>query len=70
MAWGITVPLEGIPLAEHPKLYRELADLGVGEISTATTASITPIESDATTAPARLPSPPSTTIESSREMRS
>src|SRR5256885_259685 len=42
----------------------------VGEISTATTASVTPIRSAATTAPPRLPSPPSTTIESSREIRS
>ena len=28
MSWGITVPLDGIPLAEHPLLYREIADLG------------------------------------------
>src|SRR5207302_3490142 len=42
----------------------------VGAHSTATTASVTPMTSAATTAPPRLPRPPSTTIESSREIRS
>jgi len=32
MAWGITVPLDGIALGEHPKLYRELADLGYTDL--------------------------------------
>ncbi|WP_433190063.1 LLM class F420-dependent oxidoreductase [Actinoallomurus sp. CA-150999] len=32
MAWGITVPLDGIPLAEHPALYRELADVGYTDL--------------------------------------
>ena len=27
-AWGMTVPLDGVPLDRHPELYRELADLG------------------------------------------
>ena len=45
-------------------------DAQIGEISTATIASITPMTSAATTAPPRLPRPPSTTIESSREIRS
>src|SRR3954451_6264033 len=45
-------------------------DAHVGFHSTATTASVTPMRSDARTAPARLPRPPSTTIERSREIRS
>lgn len=32
MAWGITVPLDGVPLAEHPALYRELADAGYTDL--------------------------------------
>ena len=28
MGWGVTVPVDGIPLAGHPELYRELADAG------------------------------------------
>jgi probable F420-dependent oxidoreductase len=32
VTWGITVPLDGMPLAEHPKLYRELADLGYTDV--------------------------------------
>jgi probable F420-dependent oxidoreductase len=28
----MTVPIDGIPLAEHPKLYRELADLGYTDV--------------------------------------
>jgi probable F420-dependent oxidoreductase len=32
MAWGLTVPLDGVPLAEHPKLYREVADLGYTDL--------------------------------------
>lgn len=32
MAWGITVPVDGIPLAEHPGLYRELADAGYTDL--------------------------------------
>jgi probable F420-dependent oxidoreductase len=32
MTWGITVPLDGTPLADHPKLYRELADLGYTDL--------------------------------------
>ena len=32
MAWGITVPLDGIPLADHPALYREIADLGYTDL--------------------------------------
>ena len=32
MNLGITVPLDGVPLAEHPKLYRELADLGYTDL--------------------------------------
>jgi probable F420-dependent oxidoreductase len=28
MAWDVTVPLDGVPLAAHPRLYRELADAG------------------------------------------
>jgi probable F420-dependent oxidoreductase len=31
-AWGITVPLDGVALADHPKLYRELADLGYTDV--------------------------------------
>lgn len=27
--WGLTVPLDGIPLAEHERVYREAEDLGV-----------------------------------------
>ena len=42
----------------------------VGEMSTASTASHTPITSAAITAPVRLPRPPSTMIVSSREIRS
>src|SRR5205814_1985419 len=42
----------------------------IGEISTATTDSTTPRMSEATTAPPMLPRPPSTTMESRREMRS
>jgi probable F420-dependent oxidoreductase len=30
--WGITVPLTGVPLAEHPARYGELADLGYTDI--------------------------------------
>lgn len=30
--WGITVPLDGVALADHPKLYRELADLGYTDL--------------------------------------
>lgn len=26
--WGLTVPLDGIPLAEHERVYREAEDLG------------------------------------------
>jgi len=32
MSWGITVPLDGTALVEHPKLYRELADLGYTDL--------------------------------------
>ncbi|WP_238017602.1 LLM class F420-dependent oxidoreductase [Dactylosporangium sp. AC04546] len=32
MAWGLTVPLDGVPLAEHPKVYRELADAGYTDL--------------------------------------
>jgi len=32
MAWGITVPLDGVPLAAHPGLYRELADAGYTDV--------------------------------------
>jgi probable F420-dependent oxidoreductase len=32
VAWGITVPLDGISLGEHPKLYRELADMGYTDL--------------------------------------
>jgi probable F420-dependent oxidoreductase len=31
-SWGITVPLDGIALSDHPKLYRELADLGYTDV--------------------------------------
>src|SRR5262249_49299362 len=41
-----------------------------GEISTATTASTTPSTTAAATAPPPLPSPPSTTMEGSGEIRS
>jgi probable F420-dependent oxidoreductase len=30
--WGVTVPLDGVPLAEHPELYRELADAGYTDL--------------------------------------
>jgi probable F420-dependent oxidoreductase len=32
MTWGLTVPLDGVSLADHPKLYRELADLGYTDV--------------------------------------
>lgn len=32
MAWGVTVPFDGIPLALHPALYRELADAGYTDL--------------------------------------
>jgi probable F420-dependent oxidoreductase len=32
MAWGMTVPLDGVPLAAHPALYRELADAGYTDV--------------------------------------
>src|SRR5215475_12566319 len=32
MAWGVTVPLDGVPLTEHPALYRELADAGYTDL--------------------------------------
>jgi probable F420-dependent oxidoreductase len=32
MAWGMTVPLDGLPLAGHPELYRELADAGYTDL--------------------------------------
>ena len=32
MGWGVTVPLDGVPLAEHPALYRELADAGYTDL--------------------------------------
>ncbi len=32
LQWGITVPLDGVPLPDHPKLYRELADLGYTDV--------------------------------------
>lgn len=32
MAWGVTVPLDGVPLAEHPARYRELADAGYTDL--------------------------------------
>ena len=35
MSWGLTVPLDGVALADHPKLYRELADLGYTDVWTA-----------------------------------
>jgi probable F420-dependent oxidoreductase len=31
-SWGITVPLDGVPLAGHPQLYRELADAGYTDL--------------------------------------
>ena len=31
-AWGMTVPLDGVPLDRHPELYRELADLGYTDL--------------------------------------
>jgi probable F420-dependent oxidoreductase len=34
-AWGMTVPLDGVPLAEHPALYRELAEAGYTDLWTA-----------------------------------
>lgn len=30
--WGMTVPLTGVPLPEHPALYSELADLGYTDV--------------------------------------
>ena len=42
----------------------------VGEIVTDRTASATPMNSAATTAPPRLPMPPSTMMDSRREIRS
>jgi probable F420-dependent oxidoreductase len=32
VAWGVTVPLDGVPLAEHPELYTELADAGYTDL--------------------------------------
>jgi probable F420-dependent oxidoreductase len=32
VAWGVTVPLDGVPLAGHPELYRELADAGYTDL--------------------------------------
>jgi len=32
VAWGVTVPLDGVPLTEHPALYRELADAGYTDL--------------------------------------
>ncbi|GAA2313043.1 LLM class F420-dependent oxidoreductase [Streptomyces violaceusniger] len=32
MDQGLTVPLDGIPLREHPALYRELADIGYTDV--------------------------------------
>jgi len=36
--WGITVPLSGVPLAEHPARYAELADLGYTDLWSAEAA--------------------------------
>src|SRR5262249_22915844 len=32
MAWGMTVPLDGVTLDRHPELYRELADMGYTDL--------------------------------------
>jgi len=32
VAWGMTVPLNGVPLTGHPELYRELADAGYTDL--------------------------------------
>jgi probable F420-dependent oxidoreductase len=32
VAWGMTVPLDGVPLAGHGELYRELADAGYTDL--------------------------------------
>jgi len=49
---------------------KNVNDDQVGEISAANTASAIPMNSAAMMAPPRLPSPPSTMIERSREIRS
>ncbi len=56
--YGITVPFDGIPLSDHPDLYRELVDLGYTDIWSAEaqgTDGFTPLAQAAVAAPtARL----------------
>ncbi|MFD1047870.1 LLM class F420-dependent oxidoreductase, partial [Kibdelosporangium lantanae] len=36
--WGVTLPLAGVPLAEHRDLVKELPDLGYTDVWSAETA--------------------------------
>jgi probable F420-dependent oxidoreductase len=38
MSWGLTVPLTGVPLADHPQLYRQLPDWGYTDVWSAEVA--------------------------------
>jgi len=38
MSWGLTVPLTGVPLADHPRLYRQLPDWGYTDVWSAEVA--------------------------------
>src|SRR6185437_9807740 len=37
-SWGLTVPLTGVPLADHPELYRRLPDWGYTDVWSAEVA--------------------------------
>jgi len=38
MSWGLTVPLTGVPLSDHPQLYRQLPDWGYTDVWSAEVA--------------------------------
>src|SRR6266511_2770416 len=63
-----TVP--NIPWGLTSRTAKKANDDHTGDSVAATTASATPMSNAATTEPPRLPSPPSTTIDNSREIRS